>query len=68
MEKISVSLPVPLKRALARAARQRRGSEAALVREAIARLTNAPRLPLFRSRGASIAGNLDRALKDFGRR
>jgi hypothetical protein len=71
MTKTTVYLPAELKRALARLARQRRCSEAALLREAVARLAGeadapAPRLPLFRSSGPSIAEDVDRALDDFG--
>jgi len=71
MVKTSVYLPATLKRALAKAARRRQCSEAVLVREAIARLTAevaapAPRLPLFRSSGESIASDIDRALEGFG--
>lgn len=73
MEKTTVYLPAELKRALARLARQRRSSEAALLREAIARLTDghaspAPRLPLFHASGSSIAEDVDNALDGFGRR
>ena len=72
MVKTTVYLPVELKRALAKVARQRRCSEAELLREAVARLAGeaavpAPRVPLFRSRGPSIAEDVDRALEDFGR-
>jgi hypothetical protein len=73
MEKTAVYLPAGVKQALARLARQRQCSEAALVREAVARLTEergapAPRLPLFRSTGPSITEDLDDALDGFGRR
>ncbi|HVH29244.1 MAG TPA: CopG family transcriptional regulator [Vicinamibacterales bacterium] len=73
MMKTSVYLPAGLKRALRSLARQRRCSEAELLREAVTRLageteTPAPRLPLFRSKGPSIAEDVDRALKGFGRR
>jgi hypothetical protein len=73
MTKTSVYLPPELKRALTRLARQRRCSEAELLREAVARLTAqadtpAPRLPLFRSTGPSIAGDVERALEGFGLR
>ena len=56
MEKTSVYLPSDLKKALKRLARQRRCSEAEILREALARLTGdaeapVPRLPLFRSKG-----------------
>ena len=72
MTKTTVYLPVDLKKALARVARQRGRSEADLLREAVTRLTSdieppAPRLPLFRAKGASIAHDVDRALKGFGR-
>jgi len=54
-------------------ARQRRCSEAALLREAVSRLAGEaaaplPRLPLFRSAGRSIAEDTDRALEGFGLR
>ena len=66
-------LPLRLKRELGRMARQRKVSEAALLREAIARLAEeeapAPRLPLFRAKGRSIAEDVERELaKGFGRR
>ena len=72
MKKTTVYLPRRLKLALSRLARKRRVSEAALVREAVDRLTSepeapAPRLPLFRAEGASIASDVDRALDGFGR-
>jgi hypothetical protein len=73
MQKSSVYLPKALKQALARLARQRKTSEAELLREAVARLTEAedcpaPKLPLFRSKGSSIAENIDDALAGFGTR
>ena len=73
MTKTTVYLPDDLKRALKRLARQRRCSEAELLREAVTRLAGeadapAPRLPLFRSTGASIAENVDGALEGFGAR
>jgi Arc/MetJ-type ribon-helix-helix transcriptional regulator len=72
MKKTTVYLPPELKRALTRAARQRRCSAAELIREAVSRLAGeadapAPRLPLFRSTGPSIAEDIDRALQGFGR-
>jgi hypothetical protein len=73
MQKTSVYLPAKLKRALAKLARERGSSEAALLREAVERLTAsdsapAPRLPLFRSKGPSIAERVDEELaKGFGR-
>jgi Arc/MetJ-type ribon-helix-helix transcriptional regulator len=73
MTKTTVYLPDELKKALARVARQRRQSEAELLREAVARLTGeaeapAPVLPLFRAKGPSIAHDIDRALSGFGTR
>ncbi|HSC25758.1 MAG TPA: CopG family transcriptional regulator [Vicinamibacterales bacterium] len=73
MQKTTVYLTRELKRALARLARERRCSEAELLREAVSQLTReadapAPRLPLFRSTGPSIADDLDRALDGFGSR
>jgi hypothetical protein len=73
MTKTTVYLPVELKRALARVAHERGRSEAELLREAVSRLTGeseapAPRLPLFRGKGPSIAHDVDRALSGFGRR
>jgi hypothetical protein len=70
--KTSVYLPADLKQALARLARKRRCTEAELLREAVAMLTAdtdapPPTLPLFRSRGPSIAEDIDQALKGFGR-
>jgi hypothetical protein len=72
MTKTTVYLPRELKRAVEKAARQRGCSEAEVLRDAVARYTGeadapAPRLPLFRSRGPSIAGEIDRALEGFGR-
>ena len=75
MEKTTVYLPTRLKRALERTARRRNVSAAELLRESIERMTNedtespTPKLPLFRSRGRSIAAAIDRELaKAFGRR
>ena len=71
MTKTTVYLPIELKRALTRLARQRGCSEAELLREAVSRLTvdgeaPRPKLPLFRSTGPSIAEDVDRALEGFG--
>lgn len=71
MTKTTVYLPRELKLALKRLARQHGRSEAAMLREAVARLagetdTPVPRLPLFRSAGPSIAEDVDRALGGFG--
>ena len=73
MTKTTVYLPPELKRALTRLAKRRRCSEAVLLREAVSRLAGdaeapAPRLPLFRSTGPSIAEDVDRALGGFGLR
>jgi hypothetical protein len=73
MKKTTVYLPAELKQALTRVARQRRLSEAELLREAVSKLTGeaeapAPRLPLFRGKGPSIAHDVDRALSGFGTR
>ena len=73
MTKTTVYLPPELKRALTRLARQRRCSEAQLLREAVSRLAGdaeapVPRLPLFQSTGPSIAEDLDRSLEGFGLR
>lgn len=71
MTKTTVYLPAALKRALAKTASRRGVSEAALLREAVARITAdesapAPRLPLFRGSGPSIAEDIDGALQGFG--
>jgi hypothetical protein len=74
MEKTTVYLPAGLKTALKRLARRRKCSEAEILREALARLTEeseapAPRLPLFRASGPSIAEGIDRVLAEgFGLR
>ncbi len=73
MKKTTVYLPPELKRALTTLARQRRCSEAEVLRDAVSRLAGeagapAPRLPLFRSSGPSIAEEVDRALEGFGLR
>lgn len=72
MQKTTVYLSRELKQLLARIARQRRCSEAELLREAVARLADefdapAPKLPLFRSSGPSIAESVDDALEGLGR-
>lgn len=71
MRKTTVYLTAELKRALARTAGRRGVSEAALLREAVARITAdeaapAPTLPLFRASGPSIAEDIDGALHGFG--
>ena len=73
MTKTTVYLPVELKRALERFARERGRSEADVLREAVSNLTGeteppAPQLPLFRAKGPSIASDVDRAIKGFGSR
>lgn len=73
MTKTTVYLPLELKRALARVARRRGCSEAELLREAVSLITReaeapAPRLPLFRAAGPSIARDIDLALDGFGER
>lgn len=73
MMKTTVYLPTELKEALKRLAWQRQCSEADLLREAVTRLTSeteapAPKLPLFRSTGPSIAEDIDGALEGFGSR
>jgi Arc/MetJ-type ribon-helix-helix transcriptional regulator len=73
MRKTTVYLPPELKRALTRVARQRRCSEAELLREAVSRLAGeaeapVPKLPLFRSNGPPIAEDADHALEGFGLR
>ncbi len=71
MTKTTVYLPPELKLALARVARQRRCSEAEILREAVARIAGEveaprPKLPLFRATGPSIAADIDQALEGFG--
>ena len=72
MKKTTVYLPAELKTTLKRLAQRRRCSEAEILREALTRLTEeseapAPRLPLFRSSGPSIAEGVDQELpKGFG--
>lgn len=73
MEKTTVYLPRALKRALERTAEARRVSEAELVREGIALVTQGtgaaePRLPLFASGDATLAERVDDALAGFGDR
>ena len=72
MTKTTVYLPDELKKALARVAAEQQRSEAELLREAVALITAgtdapAPRLPLFRAKGPSIARHIDKALDGFGR-
>lgn len=72
MKKTTVYLPEELKKALARVAAGQQRSEADLLREALAALiaaavAPAPRPPLFRAEGPSIAGAVDKALDGFRR-
>lgn len=73
MQKTTVYLPAELKRAVTRIARARKCSEADVIRDALARLAAgsdapAPKLPLFRGRGKSIAHRVDDVLEEgFGR-
>jgi hypothetical protein len=72
MTKTTVYLPDDLKKALEQMAVAQGRSEADLLREAVASLTAgsappAPRLPLFRAKGPSIARAVDKALAGFGR-
>jgi hypothetical protein len=69
--KTTVYLPDDLKRSLSRLARLRGRSEAALIRDAIARLVESdlppkPTLPLFRSDDPTMAERTEELLADFG--
>ncbi|MDP8904844.1 MAG: ribbon-helix-helix protein, CopG family [Chloroflexota bacterium] len=73
MEKTTVYLSAELKKALQRAARRRRTSEAALIREGVALVAAEsrpprPRLPLFESGQPGLAARADEALRGFGER
>ena len=73
MTKTTVYLPPELKQTLKKLARQRRCSEAEVLREAVSRLAAEagapiPKVPLFRSTGPSIAEDVDHALEGFGLR
>lgn len=73
MEKTTLYLPAPLKRALEETARALGRSEADIVREALEIATRKqrpprPRLPLFRSKEPTLAEHTDRALRGFGER
>jgi len=73
MEKTTIYLPPELKQAVKRLARERKCSEADVIRDALAKLATGaepptPRLPLFRARGKSIAHSIDTVLAGgFGR-
>jgi hypothetical protein len=69
--KTTVYLPDALKRALARLARERKRSEAELIRLAVERLVEAegaprPTLPLFHGRDPELAERVDEYLAGFG--
>ena len=72
MEKTTVYLPKRLKAALKRVAAASGTSEAALIREALERVTGdaaapRPRLPLFHSRASDLADRVDDALAGSGK-
>lgn len=72
MTKTTVYLPKGLKAALKRAAAATGNSEAALIREAIERVTGdaaapRPKLPLFDSRASDLADRVDEALAGSGK-
>jgi len=71
MEKTTVYLPSALKRALERAAQLEGRSEADLIREGIAAVTEPhqvaePTLPLFSSGTGDLASRVDKLLEGFG--
>jgi hypothetical protein len=71
MKKTTVYLPEELKSALGRIAREKRRSEADLIREAIRALVKdseppRPRLPLFSSGDPTLAERIDEELVGFG--
>jgi hypothetical protein len=71
MKKTTVYLPEELKSALGRIAREKRRSEAELIREAIRVLVKdselpRPRLPLFSSGDPTLAERIDEELVGFG--
>lgn len=73
VDKTTVYLPADLRHALQEAARVRRTSEAALIREGIAMVTAAtqppePHLPLFESDDPTLAERVDDTLDGFGER
>ncbi len=73
MRKTTVYLPDDLKRALTRAARATRRTEADLIREGVRRVTGAyaapdPVLPLFSSGDPTLSENVGGALEGFGGR
>ena len=73
MRRTTVYLPDELKAALARAAKARGKSEADLIREGVAQVTQEyeapePILPLFESDEPRLAEQVDDALHGFGER
>lgn len=71
MEKTTVYLPTELKLALERVAKLEGRSEADLIREGIAAVTQRhvvrePTLPLFRSETGDLASRVDELMKGFG--
>lgn len=71
MEKTTVYLPSELKRALERAAQLEGRSEADLIREGIAAVTEPhrvtePTLPLFDSGAGDLSSRVDELLEGFG--
>ena len=71
MKRTTVYMPDDLKRAVERAAVERRCSETELIREALRTLVQktsaSPRLPLFKSGKRRLAERVDAALANFGR-
>ena len=72
MDKTTVYLPADLRRALREAATARGTSEASLIREGIALVTQPPaprpRLPLFASGDPTLAERVEEVLSGFGDR
>lgn len=71
MKKTTVYLPEDLKSSLTRIAKERRLSEAELIREAVRELVNGaerprPRLPLFSGDDPTLARRFDEELRGFG--
>ena len=70
MRKTTVYLPDALKRRLERTARERKCSEADVIRSALEEFTAGararPRLPLFQSGAVAPIDDFDEALKGFG--
>jgi hypothetical protein len=73
VDKTTVYLTPELRAALRRTARERRVSEADLIRQGVALVTAAdgprpPKLPLFESGQPELAAHIDDALMGFGER